>query len=114
MLHIQIYTIVFSIIVKIHLSRYSYIRIGICDTLLFMIADSYTVDEAKYSSVVRVKPSHYQYDSSHIGEATTNDNSSNGANHEDSSKTAVYATVNRQRTTDKEKTEGKLFCNNYH
>ena len=79
-----------------------------------MIADSYTVDEAKYSSVVRVKPSHYQYDSSHIGEATTNDNSSNGANHEDSSETAVYATVNHQRTTDKEKTEGKLFCNNYH
>ena len=75
------------------------------------IADSSTVGEAKYSSVVRVKPSHYQYDSSHIGEATTNDHSSSGVNHKDSSETAVYAKVNHQLTADKEKTEGKLFCN---
>lgn len=71
--------------------------------------DSSIADEAKYSSVVRVKPSHCQYDL--IGEpATSNDHSSNEQDHEDHVEPVVYAKVNRhRRTTDKiaaEKTEG--------
>ena len=60
--------------------------------------------------MVRVKPSHCQYDSSHIGAPTSNDHSSNREDHEDHhSEPVVYAKVNRHRTTDKiaaDKTEG--------
>ena len=63
--------------------------------------------------MVRVKPSHCQYD--HIGEpATSNDHSSNKQDHKDhSSEPVVYAKVNRHRTTDKTAAEKTKGIHNY-
>ena len=63
----------------------------------FGLIDSVT-DDLKYSSVVRVKPSHYQCDSSHIGSATSSDHSTD---HRNQSEPVVYAKVNKHRTTEK-------------
>ena len=51
----------------------------------------YIADEVKYSSVVRVKPSHYQYDST----------TSTSEDHDDHSEPIVYAKVNRQHAAKK-------------
>lgn len=64
--------------------------------------DSSITDEAKYSSVVRVKPSHCQFDSSHIGAVASSNHSTNEKDHkEDHSEPVVYAKVNRHHTTEK-------------
>lgn len=67
--------------------------------------DSSITDDPTYSSVVRVKPSHHQFDSSHIGAPTTSDHCTNEQDHEDHNEPVVYAKVNRHRTT--EKTDAK-------
>ena len=57
--------------------------------------------------MARVKPSHYQFDSSHIGATSSSDRS---ADHGNQSEPVVYAKVNKHRATEKttaNNTEGK-------
>lgn len=56
---------------------------------------------------MRVKPSHYQFDSSHIGATTSSDRSADRGNQNEP---VVYAKVNKHRATEKttaSNTEGK-------